>query len=144
MIEDGNACTTNLPNSSDWKVRNGYPLSFWEDTWLFPQINSAGLFCFPISVGRLSSSGDSQLPYAPPKLWFARPLSPATFIQPKLHELLVPVLPSSATDPNSPYPSSELLGERIWLVCLASGVGFWSIHVWPSWGSLPRYLVLSS
>ena len=42
--------------------------------------------------------------------------------EPTLHELLVSVPSSSATEPASHCCSSELLGERIWLVCLRSGV----------------------
>lgn len=82
-MEVSKARTASLPSSRDWKIRNECPLSYWEATWLLPLLNSASLLCFPISLSRLTSSGNSQLT-SPPDLGFAWPfsLSTATTIQP--------------------------------------------------------------
>lgn len=68
------AKTTSLSSSRDWKVRNGYLLSFWEVAWLFPTAH----FCtslFSNSLRRLTSSVDSRLTSPSLGPHFARPLT---------------------------------------------------------------------
>lgn len=92
---------------------------------------------------------DSWLPYAPPELWFAWPYGYISLSPPSrtnLHGLFVSSTACQQPQSQLHCCSSELVGERIWLVCLRSGVDFCSTLLWPSWGSVlcTRFLVFSS
>lgn len=125
------AKTTSLPSSKDWKVRNGYPSSFWEVAWLFPLLISARLL-FPSSLSRWTSSGDSQLTSPSPGLCFAWPLtpSPATSLQPRFcmssqvqcchHQTHTQLFTTTL---------QNFLELSIQFICLGSGIGFCFIHL---------------